>query len=102
IETLRTSDWNNPMALKRLQNFRNVAFLLFALGVMLVACPGARAQVPTPQTGASGQSAPPPTPDAAAKPKPAPKPKAKPADRTAAAKKKAAQKKQTIDVNTTA
>src|SRR5271156_2382914 len=89
------------MALKKLQNFRNVAFLLFALGVMLVACPGARAQVPTPQSGASGDTPPPPAADAP-KPKPKPKAKAKPANQAAAAKKKTAQKKQTIDVNTTA
>jgi outer membrane protein assembly factor BamD len=98
---LQTSDWNNPMALKKLQNFRYWAFLLLALGVMLVACPGARAQVPTPQTGGSSDTAPPPAADAP-KPKPKPQPKAKPADQTAANKKKAAQKKQTIDVNTTA
>ena len=90
------------MALTKLQNFRNAAFLLLALGAMLVVCPGARAQVPTPQTGGSGTDAPPPAPAAADKPKPAPKPKAKPADQTAAAKKKSAQKKQTIDVNTSA
>jgi len=89
------------MALKKLQNFRNVAFLLFALGVMLVACPGARAQVPTPQSGASGDTPPPPAADAP-KPKPKPQAKAKPANQAAAAKKKTAQKKQTIDVNTTA
>jgi outer membrane protein assembly factor BamD len=91
------------MALKKLQNFRNAAILLIALGVMLVVCPGARAQVPTPQTGGSSDGPPPATPAAdAPKPKPKPQPKAKPADQTAAAKKKNAQKKQTIDVNTTA
>jgi outer membrane protein assembly factor BamD len=100
---LQTSDWNNPMALKKLQNFRNAAFLLFALGAMLVVCPGARAQVPTPQTGGSSDGPPPATPAAdAPKPKPKPQPKAKPADQTAANKKKAAQKKKTIDVNTSA
>jgi outer membrane protein assembly factor BamD len=89
------------MVLKKLQNFRNAAFLLVALGVMLVVCPGAHAQVPTPQTGGSGDGAPPATPAAdAPKPKPKPQPKAKPADQTAAKKKN--QKKQTIDVNTTA
>jgi len=91
------------MALKKLQNFRNAAFLLFALGAMLVVCPGARAQVPTPQTGGSSDGPPPATPAAdAPKPKPKPQPKAKPADQTAANKKKAAQKKKTIDVNTSA
>jgi outer membrane protein assembly factor BamD len=100
---LQTSDWNNPMALKKLQNFRNAAFLLFALGAMLVVCPGARAQVPTPQTGGSSDGPPPATPAAdAPKPKPKPQPKAKPAEQTAANKKKAAQKKKTIDVNTSA
>jgi outer membrane protein assembly factor BamD len=100
---LQTSDWNNPMALKKLQSFRNAAFLLFALGAMLVVCPGARAQVPTPQTGGSSDGPPPATPAAdAPKPKPKPQPKAKPADQTAANKKKAAQKKKTIDVNTSA
>jgi outer membrane protein assembly factor BamD len=89
------------MKLKKLKSFRNPAFLLFALGLMLVACPGARAQVPTPQTGGSNDTPPPPAADAP-KPKPKPQPKAKPADQTAANKKKAAQKKQTIDVNTTA
>jgi outer membrane protein assembly factor BamD len=96
------SDWINPMPSKKLRNSRNAAFLLFALGVMLVVCPGARAQVPTPQTGGSSDGPPPATPAAdAPKPKPKPQPKAKPADQTAA-KKKSAQKKQTIDVNTTA
>jgi outer membrane protein assembly factor BamD len=91
------------MALKKLQNFRNAAFLLFALCAMLVVCPGARAQVPTPQTGGSSDGPPPATPAAdAPKPKPKPQPKAKPADQTAANKKKAAQKKKTIDVNTSA
>ncbi|MGB7751346.1 MAG: outer membrane protein assembly factor BamD [Candidatus Acidiferrales bacterium] len=91
------------MALKKLQSFRNAAFLLFALGAMLVVCPGARAQVPTPQTGGSSDGPPPATPAAdAPKPKPKPQPKAKPADQTAANKKKAAQKKKTIDVNTSA
>jgi outer membrane protein assembly factor BamD len=90
------------MALKKLLNFRNAPFLLFALGVMLLVCPGARAQVPTPQTGGSSDGPPAATPAAdAPKPKPKPQPKAKPADQTAANKKKN-QKKQTIDVNTTA
>src|SRR5580693_1714845 len=97
------SDWINPMSSKKLRNFRNAAFLFFALGVVLIACPGARAQVPTPQTGGSSDGPPPATPAAdAPKPKPKPQPKAKPADQTAAKKKTAAQKKQTIDVNTTA
>ncbi len=92
------------MALINIKNFRNAAFVLFALGVMLLVSPSAHAQVPTPQTGGSGQSAPPPTPtDAdAAKPAPKPQPKAKPASQTTANKKKTAQKKQTIDVNTSA
>jgi outer membrane protein assembly factor BamD len=90
------------MALKKLQSFRNATFLLSALGVLLAVCPGVRAQVPTPQTGGSGQSAPPPTPTDADAPKPKPQPKAKPADQTATNKKKKDQKKQTIDVNTTA
>src|ERR1700722_34025 len=91
------------MAAKYLKIYRNAALLVFALGVLLVACPGARAQVPTPQTGGSGDGAPPATPAAdAPKPKAKPQPKAKSADQTAANKKKNAQKKQTIDVNTTA
>src|SRR5208282_2500092 len=49
---------------------------------------------------ASGDT-PPPAADAP-KPKPKPQAKAKPANQAAAAKKKTAQKKQTIDVNTTA
>ena len=90
--------------LKKLQYFRNAAFLLPALGVMLLLCPSAHAQVPTPQTGGSGQSAPPPTPADADAPKPTPKPqpKAKPTNQSASNKKKSAQKKQTIDVNTSA
>ena len=97
------SDWINPMSSKKLRNFRNAAFLFFALGVVLIACPGARAQVPTPQTGGSSDGPPPATPAAdAPKPKPKPQPKAKPADQTAAKKKTAQKKKQTIDVNTTA
>jgi outer membrane protein assembly factor BamD len=92
------------MASKKLKNYRNAAFLLIALGLLLMVCPGARAQVPTAQTGGSGENAPPPTPTAAdtAKAKPKPQPKAKPADQTAANKKKKDQKKQTIDVNTSA
>ena len=91
------------MSSKKLRNFRNAAFLFFALGVVLIACPGARAQVPTPQTGGSSDGPPPATPAAdAPKPKPKPQPKAKPADQTAAKKKTAQKKKQTIDVNTTA
>jgi outer membrane protein assembly factor BamD len=92
------------MATKKLMNYRNVALPVFALGLLFLVCPAARAQVPTPQTGGSGENAPPPTPTAAdtAKAKPEPQPKAKPADQTAANKKKKDQKKQTIDVNTTA
>src|SRR5271166_6188128 len=86
------------MAAKKLKKYRNAAYLLFALGVMLVVSPSAHAQVPTAQTGGSGEGAPPPTPTAAD----APQPKPKPADQTAANKKKNAQKKQTIDVNTSA
>jgi outer membrane protein assembly factor BamD len=92
------------MTAKKLENCRNAAVPMFALGLLLLVCPAARAQVPTPQTGGSGENAPPPTPTAADAPKPEPKPaaKAKPADQTAASKKKTAQKKQTIDVNTSA
>jgi outer membrane protein assembly factor BamD len=99
---LQTSDWNNPMAAKKLKNYRSAALLILALGAALLVCPGARAQVPTPQTGGSGENAPPPTPTAADAPKPAPAPKAKPTDQTATNKKKKDQKKQTIDVNTSA
>ncbi len=92
------------MAAKKFKNYRSAALLILALGAALLVCPGARAQVPTPQTGGSGENAPPPTPTAAdtetAKPKPQPQAKAKPADQTAANKKKKDQKKQTIDVNT--
>ena len=91
------------MAAKKLTNYRSAALLVLALGAALLVCPGARAQVPTPQTGGSGENAPPPTPAAAdadtAKPKAPPQAKAKPADQTAANKKKKDQKKQTIDVN---
>ena len=90
------------MAAKKMKNYRNAALLFLALGAALIVCPGARAQVPTPQTGGSGQDAPPPTPAAADKPKPAPKAKAKAADQTAANKKKNAQKKSTVDVNASA
>jgi outer membrane protein assembly factor BamD len=91
------------MAAKKLMNYRNAALLILAFGAALLVCPGARAQVPTPQTGGSGDGAPPAAPAAdAPKPKPKPQPKAKPADQTAANKKKNAQKKQTIDVNTSA
>jgi outer membrane protein assembly factor BamD len=94
------------MAAKKLKNYRSAALLILALGAALLVCPGARAQVPTPQTGGSGENAPPPTTTAAdtatAKPKPQPQAKAKPADQTAANKKKTVQKKQTIDVNTSA
>ncbi len=93
------------MAAKKLKNYRRAALPLFALGFLFLVCPSAKAQVPTPQTGGSGENAPPPTPtaaDAATANKPKPQPKAKPADQTAASKKKKDQKKQTIDVNTTA
>jgi len=90
------------MAAKKLKNYRSAALLILALGAALLVCPGARAQVPTPQTGGSGENAPPPTPTAADAPKPAPAPKAKPTDQTATNKKKKDQKKQTIDVNTSA
>jgi outer membrane protein assembly factor BamD len=106
MKTLQTSDWNIPMAAKKLKHYRSAALLILALGAALLVCPGARAQVPTPQTGGSGENAPPPTPTAAdadtAKPKPQPPAKAKPADQTAVSKKKTGQKKQTIDVNTSA
>jgi outer membrane protein assembly factor BamD len=90
------------MAAKKLKNYRSAALLILPLGAALLVCPGARAQVPTPQTGGSGENAPPPTPTAADAPKPAPAPKAKPTDQTATNKKKKDQKKQTIDVNTSA
>src|SRR5580693_9138243 len=92
------------MAAKKLKNYRSAAVLILGLGAALLVCPGARAQVPTPQTGGSGEAAPPPTPTAADKDtaKPKPQPKAKPADQTTANKKKKDQKKQTIDVNTSA
>ncbi len=93
------------MAAKKLKNYRHAALLVFALGFLFLLCPSAKAQVPTPQTGGSGENAPPPTPtaaDTATANKPKPQPKAKPADQTAANKKKKDQKKQTIDVNTTA
>jgi outer membrane protein assembly factor BamD len=98
------SDWNNPMAAKKLKSYRNATFLLAALGFVFLVSPAAKAQVPTPQTGGSGENAPPPTPTAAdtAPAKPKPQPKAKPADQSAANKKKKDQKKQTIDVNTSA
>jgi outer membrane protein assembly factor BamD len=88
------------MASKKLMDYRNAALPLFALGLLFLVCPAAQAQVPTAQTGGSGENAPPPTPTAADTPKPPPK--AKPADQTAANKKKKDQKKQTIDVNTSA
>jgi outer membrane protein assembly factor BamD len=90
------------MASKKLKNYRNAAFSLITLGFFLLICPGAQAQVPTAQTGGSGENAPPPTPTAADAAKPKPAPKAKPADQTTANKKKTGQKKQTIDVNTSA
>jgi outer membrane protein assembly factor BamD len=88
------------MASKKLMNYRNAALPVLALGLLFLVCPAAQAQVPTAQTGGSGENAPPPTPTAADTPKPAAK--AKPADQTAANKKKKDQKKQTIDVNTSA
>jgi len=88
------------MASKKLKKYRNATLSVFALGLWFLVCPAAQAQVPTAQTGGSGENAPPPTPTAADTPKPAPK--AKPADQTAANKKKKDQKKQTIDVNTSA
>jgi outer membrane protein assembly factor BamD len=93
------------MAAKKPKNYRRAAPLVFALGFLFLQCPAAKAQVPTPQTGGSGENTPPPTPtaaDTATANKPKPQPKAKPADQTAASKKKKDQKKQTIDVNTTA
>jgi len=92
------------MAAKKSKNYRSAAVLILGLGAALLVCPGARAQVPTPQTGGSGEAAPPATPTAADKDtaKPKPQPKAKPADQTTANKKKKDQKKQTIDVNTSA
>ena len=88
------------MASKKLKKYRNATLPVFALGLWFLVCPAAQAQVPTAQTGGSGENAPPPAPTAADTPKPAPKAKA--ADQTAANKKKKDQKKQTIDVNTSA
>jgi outer membrane protein assembly factor BamD len=101
---LQTSDWNNPMATKKRKSYCTAASLVFALGFLCLVGPAAKAQVPTPQTGGSGENAPPPTPTAAdtATAKAKSQPDAKPADQTAANKKKKDQKKQTIDVNTTA
>ena len=69
---------------------RRAAILAFtSLSVFLLACPGAHAQVPTPQTGGSGQSdANTPPPDAKpASPKPADKPAAAPKKTTSKSKK---------------
>ncbi len=92
------------MASTKVTSFRNAAILLIALGFVLVMCPSASAQVPTPQTGGSGQAAPPPTPtDADTAQAAKPKPQSKSTAQAAANKKgKSAQKKQTIDVNTSA
>ncbi len=92
------------MASTKLTSFRNAAILLIALGFVLVMCPSASAQVPTPQTGGSGQAAPPPTPtDADTAQAAKPKPQSKSTAQAPANKKgKSAQKKQTIDVNTSA
>ena len=94
------------MALKKLQNFRNAAFLL-------VRARRDAARVPRRARASTARL----RPAAAARvvlrrlprprqtlrnPSPKPQPKAKPANQTAANKKKSAQKKQTIDVNTSA
>jgi len=68
------NDCSNPL---------RIPCLVGALFVFLVACPGAFAQVPTAQTGGSGQSAPPPDAPAtkpAAPPKATPKKKVKKAE----------------------
>jgi outer membrane protein assembly factor BamD len=90
------------MAAWKPRKYRDAAFLLAALGLLLIASPSASAQVPTPQTGGSGQAAPPPTPSDANAPKP--KPQSKPAAQAPAKQnsKKDQKKKQTIDVNTSA
>jgi outer membrane protein assembly factor BamD len=64
---------------------RNSLLSVGALFLFLAACPGAVAQVPTPQTGGSGQAPPPPTTDA-----PATKPAAPAKDNSKKKTKKAA------------
>ena len=95
---------NNAMAgtpTNRLKVLRNFSLTLAAVSLFLVASPRASAQVPTPQTGGSGENAPPPTKTAADKETK----KEGSADNTAASAKKKGKKKHTspiADVNTAA
>jgi outer membrane protein assembly factor BamD len=85
----------------RLYALRNLSLTLAAVFLFLVACPRASAQVPTPQTGGSGENAPPPTKTTADKETK----KEGSADNTAASAKTKGKKKHTspiADVNTTA
>ncbi len=72
--------------------FRTAILAFAGLALFFVACPGAQAQVPTPQTGGSGQSdANTPPPDAKpAAPKPADKPAATPKKTSTSKSKKTA------------
>jgi outer membrane protein assembly factor BamD len=95
---------NNAMAgtpTNRLKVLRNLSLTLVAVSLFLVASPYASAQVPTPQTGGSGENAPPPTKTTADKET---KKEGSP-DNTAASAKKKGKKKHTspiADVNTAA
>lgn len=95
---------NNAMAgtpTNRLKVLRNLSLTLAAVSFFLVASPRASAQVPTPQTGGSGENAPPPTKTTADKETK----KEGSADNTAASAKKKGKKKHTspiADVNTAA
>jgi outer membrane protein assembly factor BamD len=95
---------NNVMAgtpTNRLKTLRNFSLTLAAVSLFLVASPRATAQVPTPQTGGSGENAPPPTKTTADKEAK----KEGSADNTAASAKKKGRKKHTspiADVNTAA
>src|SRR5580692_1142990 len=85
----------------RLKTLRNFSLTLAAVSLFLVASPRATAQVPTPQTGGSGENAPPPTKTTADKEAK----KEGSADNTAASAKKKGRKKHTspiADVNTAA
>src|SRR5580692_3520297 len=85
----------------RLKVLRNFSLTLAAVSLFLVASPRAGAQVPTPQTGGSGENAPPPTKTTADKETK----KEGSADNTAASAKKNGKKKHTspiADVNTAA
>jgi outer membrane protein assembly factor BamD len=86
---------------KRLKVLRNLSLTLAAVSLFLVASPRASAQVPTPQTGGSGENAPPPTKTTADKETK----KEGSLDNTAASAKKKGKKKHTspiADVNTAA